>query len=156
MDGSVVYKHCSERCMSLHFGKPSEIPFQAELMCLKGNRPLIDTVLLKITKVETNKMSANTILNIQLCLSRNHPRIPNDVPYALVQIRTAMKTAFLSFVLSPDLSPGEPLWYVTLPEKLDAIDNIRVSGFVQEALQFALAKNDISDLPSLAGLAVSN
>lgn len=149
MDGNVVYKHCSERCKFLHFGNPSEVPNQANLLYLKVNRPIIDTILLQVTKVVLTEISANTILSIQLCLSCNHPKIPNDAPYALVQIRTTMKTTFLSFIVSPDMSPGEPLWYVTPPEKLDLLtDHIRGSGFV-EALQFALAKNSLSDLPSL-------
>lgn len=149
MHEGVVYKHCSERCKSLHFGNPSEVPFQSDLVYHKVNRPLIDTILLQTTKVASTEISSNTILSIQLCLSYNHPRIPSDVPYALVQIRTTTKSIFLSFFIALDMSPGEPLWYATFPEQLNVIDNIRRSGIVQEALQLSLMMNGISDLPSL-------
>lgn len=52
------------------------------------------------------------------------------------------------------MSPGEPLWYANSSKKLDAIDNIRSSGIVQEALHFALETNGILDLQSLIAQSV--
>lgn len=150
MDGSVIYKHCSERCMSLHFGKLSEVPFQADLVYLKVNRQLIDTIVLKITKVASTKMSGNTILSIQLCLSRNHPRIPNDTPYALVQIRTAVKTTLFFHLICRQGNPcGMPpflkTWtqlitfeYLVLYKKLCSLRWLRMAFQICHHLQCEL------------------
>ena len=120
-----------------------------DLTCLKVNTPLVDTVLLCLTKVIPTELSTNTVLSIQLCLSHDHHRIPNGAPFVLVQARTTKASNFLSFFVSLDLSPGEPLWYCNSPEKVDLIDTFRSTGVVQEALQLALTMNGISDLPSL-------
>ena len=143
----LVYKHCSEHCKLLHFGNPPEVPFQADLMYLKVNKPLSDAVLLQVTEVMTAEINANTntILSIQLCLSCDCPKIPNDVPYALVQIRTLTKSTFMSYLLLPDMSLGEPLYM----DCACTIDDIQMSRFLQKALQFALVKNDIPNLALL-------
>ena len=152
-EGNLVCKHCSERCRSLHFGDLSEVPAQADLVYFKVKRPLMDVLLLQVTQVASIEPGTNTILSIQLCLSYNHPRIPNDAPYALVQMRTTSKCILSSFFVSPDLTPGDPLWY---NKNLDVIDDIRRSGCVQEVLQLALRKNNISDLPSLMAIFYEN
>ena len=149
MAEGAVYKHCSEHCKSLHFGNLDEMPFQADLVHLKVNGQPNDIILLQATKVVSTKMSTNTVLSIQLCLSCADPKIPDNAPYALLQIRTKMRSVFLSFFILPDLSPGEQLWYTTHPQTLDSIDNIRESGLVQEVLQLSFVKNNIPDLPSL-------
>ena len=150
MVAGLVYKHCSEHCKLLHFGSPPEVPFQADLV-LKVNKPLSDVVLLHISEVVTTEIAANTntILSIQLCLSYDHPKIPNNVPYALVQIRTIIKSIFLSFLLLPDMSLGEPLYMDCVHNMLETTENIQMSSFLQEALLLALVKNDIPDLASL-------
>jgi len=148
MAEGVVYKHCSEHCKSLHFDNLDEIPFQADLVHLKVNGPPNDIVLLQATKVASTKMSTNTVLSIQLCLSCAEPKIPDNAPYALLQIRTKMRSVFLSFLILPDLSPGEHLWYTTHPQTIKSIDNIRKSGLVQEILQLAFTQNNIPDLSS--------
>ena len=125
------------------------MPFQADLVHLKVNGQSNDIILLQATKVVSTKMSTNTVLSIQLCLSCADPKIPDNAPYALLQIRTKMRSVFLSFFILPDLSPGEQLWYTTHPQTLDSIDNIRESGLVQEVLQLSFVKNNIPDLPSL-------
>ena len=147
-DGNIAYQHCSERCMSLYFNNQCELPALVDLLCLKVKTPLIDTALLLLTKVVSTKLSANTLLCIQLCLSRDHHRIPNGALLALVQVRTTKVSNFLSFIISPDMSPGEPLWYSNTPEKVDAINDFRSSGVIQEALQLALSMNGISDVLS--------
>ena len=149
MAEGAVYKHCSEQCTSLHFSNLDEIPFQADLIHLKVNGPPNDTVLLQATKVASTKMSTNTVLSIQLCLSCADPRIPDNAPYALLQIRTKVRSVFLSFFISPDLSPGEHLWYTTHSQTLNSIDNIRKSGLVKDILQLAFVKNNIPNLSSL-------
>lgn len=140
-----VYKHCSEHCKMLHFGNPPEV--QADLVYLnsKVNKSLSDVVLLQITEVMSAENNANNILSIQLCLSCNRSEIPDDVPYVLVQIRTLTKSIFMSSLLLPDMSLGEPLY----KDCAYTFDNIQILSFLQKTLQFAVVKNGISDLDSL-------
>lgn len=118
---SVAYKHCSERCRALHFDNISEAPYQADPMHL--NAPLIDTCLLRVTRVVSVDSSANAILSIHLCISNSHPKIPSNTPY-VIQMCTAIESKFLSFFVSPDMSPMGHLWYCTPSEGVDAIHTL--------------------------------
>lgn len=144
-EGSVC-KHCSEECKFLHFGDPIEIPLQAHLVCLKMKQPRSDIILLQVTQSVSTELSnrTNTIFSIQLCLSCDNPKIPNNTPYANIQIRTIRKAYFLSYLLLPDFSPGEHLWFT---KQLCDIDKLYY--YVQHALKFGLERNNITDLSSL-------
>ena len=143
---NIVYKHCSERCYSLHFGKPSEAPFQGDLVCINVNKPLVNTIHLQATQVVETDLSVNTVFHINLCLSCNHPKVPNGVPYILLQVRSTKKYIFLSFFVSHDMCPEKPLWYIS---KLQSETGKQMAGFVQEALKTSLAKKNILDFNSI-------
>lgn len=120
----------------------------ADITNLHINTYLIGNVILHVTKVLTSTdFSANAILNIQLCLAHDHPRILNSAPFALIQLRTTKVSNFFSVSICPDLSPGEPLWYANY--KSEEMDAVLSAGIIQEVLQLALEMNGIPDLHSL-------
>ena len=143
-----VWNHCSEKCMLLHFEDSTRAPIQAKLLHFETNESPMETVLLQATKVFKTKLSNNTVTSIQLCISHSHPNIPAGIPYALLHIKARDKSFYLSFLISHDLSVGEPLWYVCHPDTVKSIDDIRELGLIQDVLHYAL-KSNVTDLETL-------
>ena len=144
----VLYKHCCNCCLELHFNNVDKTPVQVEAFC-KQLRIQSEKMLLMVTRVLSTKMSSNTVLCLQLCVSQNDSKLIDMKPYAVLQIRTLKANAILSFYVNLDLSIGDPLWYCTHADTIASIDNVRGSDIVQQLLLLGLEKSGHSNLQTL-------
>jgi len=82
-------------------------------------------------------------------MSRNHQNLKSNVPYCILQLRTITRNLFLSFYITTEQSPGDPLWYCQHPDTIESINNVRSSGKVQEALSFGMKRLGYENLSDL-------
>ena len=143
---NVLYKHCCDRCLELHFNNVDKTPVQVEAFSKQVES---EKMLLMVTRVLPTKMSSNTVLCVQLCVSQNDSKLIDMKPYAVLQIRTLKANAILSFYVNLDLSIGDPLWYCTHTDTIASIDNIRGSDIVQQLLLLGLERSGHSNLKTL-------
>lgn len=142
--------HCSEHCQNMHFGKAKEIPVQAEVKFSAARQPQDEKLLLVTTCVLPTKMSPNTVFCLHIGMAaENQPNLKASTPYCIVQLRTVTRNLFLSFYITTDQSPGDPLWYCQHPDTVNSIDNLCSSGKVQEALSLGLRKLRYASLSSV-------
>lgn len=116
------------------------MPIQAEMKFNIARQPQDEKLLLFITCVLPTKMSANTIFCLHIGMSENHQNLKINVPYCILQLRTLTRNLFLSFYITTEQAPGDPLWYCKHPDTIESINNIRSSGKVQEALSLGIKK----------------
>ena len=136
--GDTIYNHCSDHCQKLHFGEINEIPIQTETNFDSSKQPCDEKLLLLITGVLPTKLSPHTIICLHIAVSKNHPNLDPDIPYCILQLRTTDRNVFVSFYITPENSPGNPLWHCTHPDAVESIDNIRESGKIQQVLNSGL------------------
>ena len=134
--GDTIYNHCSDRCQKLHFGE--KIPVVTEMNFDPSRQPCDEKLLLLVMGVLPTKMSPNTIICLHIAVSENHANLDANIPYCITQLRTTDSNVFVSFYITPEHSPGNPLWYCQHSDTVESIDNIRSSGKVQEVLDLGL------------------
>ena len=146
--GDTIYNHCSDRCQSLHFAEVDRIPIQTETNFELSRQPCDERLLLLITSVLPTKMSPNTVLCLHIAVSENHANLVANVPYCILQLRTTNRNVFVSFYITPEHSPGDPLWHCKHPDSVDSINNIRESGIIQQVLNLGLKQLGYKSLAS--------
>lgn len=136
--GDTIYNHCSDRCKNLHFGEVDKVSVQTETNFESCKQPCDEKLVLLITGVLPTRMSPNTVICLHIAMSENHANLDANVPYCILQLRNTDRNVFISFYITPEHSPGDPLWHCKHPDTVDSIDNIRGSGKVQQVLNLGL------------------
>ena len=145
-DGEQLY-HCGERCYRMHTGDIADSTvFDAVLG--KGNfqTDCGTHLLLSATVNLHTRLSKNTVMSTQLCVSYNHKHIPSGVLYVCSTICTTdIHQHPLSFLIDHNLSPIKSVW-PDLPQNI--LEAWREKAFIKRALQPVLENHRCNCLPT--------
>ena len=131
--------HCSERCYHMHTGDIADSTVY-DIVIGKDDFQLQPTcgthLLLSATINMHTRLSKNTVMSSQLCVTYNHKNIPSGVVYVCtIFCTTEHHQQPLTLFVDHTLSPVKSVW-PGLP--LDIVETWREKALIKRALQPAL------------------
>ena len=140
----ILLKFCSDQCQKKYCGT-KELTVSAELSRLEDHKEL----LIQVHATGATPLVSFFNVNMQIYQSSGTYEILADRCYVTYQFRSPFSQELLEFFISSDLTPSDPLPYLTSEQAFRALQLTKESGLVQSILQKAFKAVKINNLCDL-------
>ena len=143
----LLLKFCSPECHQKYVSDTNELTVQATLSTSLPRSSQEE--LLCIHAKGTDHVVAHFNISMRIYYSEGVLEIPTGCFYATYQFRSPFLQELLEFIISDDLSPGEPLLHLKSESALNAVTQTKNSGLIQSVLTKALEQVKAKDMSGL-------
>ena len=140
----LLLKFCSDQCQKNYCGA-KELTVNAELLKLEDRREL----LMQVHAIGVTPLASFFNVKMQIYHGSGSYDISADRCYVMYQFRSPFTQELLEFFISSDLTPSDPLPYLTSEQAMRTLQLTKESGLVQSILQKAFEAVKISNLCDL-------
>lgn len=140
----LLLKFCSDQCQKNYSGT-KELTVNAELSKLEDRREL----LMQVHATGLTPLASFFNVKMQIYHGSGSYDVSADHCYVMYQFRSPFTQELLEFFISSDLTPSDPLPYLTSEQAKHTLQLTKETGLVQSILQKAFEAVKISNLCDL-------